>query len=100
MMGLYLSGWRSFRSLSLMSLEVEIHLSVLLVSYDAARLLQYPHLNNVSSESGLVFIRDFFNLIRQKVISKDIISAISEEEAMKEWLELAISLMKNFETVK
>ena len=78
-----------------MSQKVRIHP---LVSY-AAWLLQYPHLNNVSSESGLIFIRDFFNLIRHKLMSKDMISAIGEE-SMKKYLELAISSMKNIKTVR
>ena len=90
--------WRSFRSLSLMIQKFKIHPLVLLVSY-AAWLLLYPHLNNVSSEYGIVFIMDFFNLIRRKLMSKDILSAIAEE-SMKEWLALAISSMKNLETVR
>jgi hypothetical protein len=83
----------------MMSQRVRIHpLLVLLVSC-AAFHLQYPHLNDASSESVvcLVFLKDFFNLIR--LMSHDNASAIGEV-SMKKYLELAISSMKNLETVR
>ena len=47
----------------------------------------------------LLFLRDLFNSIRRKPMSKDVISA-EGEESMKEYIELAISSMKNVETVR
>ena len=90
----------SFRSFSMMSQKVRIHPLVPLVSY-AAWHLQYPHLNIVSSESALclVFLRNLFNSIRCKLMSKVTLSAMGEV-SMLDYLELAISSMKNLEAVK
>jgi hypothetical protein len=79
-------------------------LVLLLVSYAAWRL-QYPHLNKVNDFSGesavclVFFLTHLFNLIRRKLMSKEIPTGIGEE-AMREYLELAISSMKNIETVR
>jgi hypothetical protein len=81
-----------------MSQKVSIYPPVPLVSY-AAWGLQYPHLNNVSSEFAVCLVSIYFyNLIRRKLTAEEI-SSIGEE-SMKECLELAISSMKNLENVK
>ena len=82
-----------------MGQKVRIHPLLDLLVSCAVWHLQYPHLNDVSSESSvcLVFLRGFINLIR--LMSNDTTSAIGEK-SVKKYLELAISSMKNLESVR